>query len=161
MLALSVPAALVALAVAVLSGSAPLSLSGFVDNPVGATVLWLYVPLYVSLLPLAIFHEWNVRSRRKVVGNLSDSLRKLSSANDTGMTLLESLAVVADTSSGKLAEEFETIHAKVDYGTSMRAALIEFNNRYHIPRLARTIKLVTKAQEASNRITAVERTAVI
>ena len=158
-LALSVPAALVALAVAVLSGSAPLSLSGFVDNPVGATVLWLYVPLYVSLLPLAIFHEWNVRSRRKVVGNLSDSLRKLSSANDTGMTLLESLAVVADTSSGKLAEEFETIHAKVDYGTSMRAALIEFNNRYHIPRLARTIKLVTKAQEASNRITAVLSTA--
>ena len=75
------------------------------------------------------------------------------------MTLLESLAVVADTSSGKLAEEFETIHAKVDYGTSMRAALIEFNNRYHIPRLARTIKLVTKAQEASNRITAVLSTA--
>ena len=158
-LALSVPAAIVSVGVAVLSGSAPLSLSGFIDNPVGATVIWLYVPLYVAFLPLAVFHEWNVRARRKIVGNLSDSLRKLSSANDTGMTLLESFAVVADTSSGKLAEEFETIHAKVDYGTSMRGALIEFNNSYHIPRLARTVKLITKAQEASGRLTDVLSTA--
>ena len=158
-LALSVPASLALLGVAVLSGSAPTTLSGFIDNPVGGTVIWLYVPLYVTFLPLAVFHEWNVRSRRKIVGNLSDSLRKLSSANDTGMTLLESFSIVADTSSGKLSEEFETIHAKVDYGTSMRAALIEFSNRYHIPRLARTIKLVTKAQEASNQITAVLSTA--
>jgi flagellar protein FlaJ len=75
------------------------------------------------------------------------------------MTLLESFAVVADSSPGKLAEEFDAIHAKVDYGTSMRAALVEFNNEYHIPRLARTIKLITKAQEASNRITAVLSTA--
>ena len=158
-LALSVPASLALLGVAVLSGSAPTTLSGFIDNPVGGTVIWLYVPLYVTFLPLAVFHEWDVRSRRKIVGNLSDSLRKLSSANDTGMTLLESFSIVADTSSGKLSEEFETIHAKVDYGTSMRAALIEFSNRYHIPRLARTIKLVTKAQEASNQITAVLSTA--
>ncbi|MFT4880623.1 MAG: flagellar protein FlaJ, partial [Salinirussus sp.] len=110
-------------------------------------------------VPLAVFYEWNVRSRRGVLGSLSDNLRKLASANDTGMTLLESVRVVSDTSSGKLADEFETMHAKVNYGTSLKEALREFNNSYHIPRLARTVKLIGEAQEASHQIQDVLSTA--
>jgi flagellar protein FlaJ len=106
-----------------------------------------------------IFYEWNVRSRKGVVGQLSENLRKLSSANDTGMTLLESMKVVSDTSSGKLSSEFETMYAKVNYGTSLKDAMREFNNKYHIPRLARTVKLISKAQEASSQIEDVLTTA--
>jgi flagellar protein FlaJ len=113
----------------------------------------------VTLVPLAVFHEWNARSRGAVISDLSDNLRKLSSANDTGLTLLESLRTVADTSSGRLSREFDTIYAKVQYGMSLNEALVEFNNKYHIPRLSRTVKLVGKAQEASNRITRVLTTA--
>jgi flagellar protein FlaJ len=100
-----------------------------------------------------------MRTRKGITAKLSDNLRKLSSANDTGMTLLESLKVVSDTSSGKLADEFEIMYTKVNYGTSLKTALREFNNRYHIPRLARTVKLISKAQEASSQITAVLTTA--
>lgn len=158
-LALSVPATLALLGVAVSSGAAPLSWGGFVDAPVWATFVWVYVPVYMICVPLAAFREWNVRSRTAITGSLSDTLRKLSSANDTGMTLLESVRVVAETSSGKLAREFEVIHTKVAYGTSLQGALVEFNNEYHIPRLARTVKLISKAQEASSQITAVLTTA--
>lgn len=147
------------LAVAIVSGVAPLSWQAFIDAPVWGTVLWVYVPAYVICIPLAVFREWNVRSRNVIIGGLSDDLRKLSSTNDTGMTLLDSIRVVADTSSGTLARKFERMYTKVDYGTSIKAALIEFNNEYHIPRLARTVKLITKAQEASNRITGVLTTA--
>ncbi|WP_336363323.1 type II secretion system F family protein [Halalkalicoccus salilacus] len=158
-LALTVPAAIVLVGAAVGAGSAPLSWQGFVDTPVWGTFVWVYLPLYVICVPLAVFREWNVRSRMAIVDDLSDDLRKLSSANDTGMTLLESIRVVADTSSGKLAREFDVMYAKVDYGTSLRDALVEFNNRYHVPRLARTVKLISKAQEASSQITAVLTTA--
>jgi flagellar protein FlaJ len=158
-LALTVPAALVALGGAVAVGAAPLTWDGMVANPVGSTVFWYYVPVYVVTVPLAVFHEWNVRSRTAVTAKLSDNLRKLSSANDTGQTLLESVKTVADTSSGKLADEFEVMYAKVHYGMSLRDALVEFNNRYHIPRLARTVKLISKAQEASSQITDVLTTA--
>ena len=123
------------------------------------TFMWIYVPIYVNLLPLGIFYEWNLRTRRSVVGNLSENLRKLASANDTGMTLLESIRVVADTSSGRMADELETMHAKVNYGTNLKNALREFNNRYHIPRLARTVKLISEAQEASSQIQDVLSTA--
>lgn len=158
-LLLTIPAAIALVGVAVAAGTAPLSWAGFVASPVWGTFLWVYAPVYVVCVPLAAFREWNVRSRTTITNSLSDSLRKLSSANDTGMTLLESIRMVAETSSGKLAREFETIHAKVAYGTSLKGALIEFNNAYHIPRLARTVTLISKAQEASSQITAVLTTA--
>ncbi|KAB1196614.1 MULTISPECIES: type II secretion system F family protein [Haloferax] len=158
-LALSVPASMVILAVAVIGGSAPTSWDGMVSQPIWGTVIWFYVPVYLLTIPLAVFHEWNVHSRSAITGKLSDNLRKLSSANDTGQTLLESFDTVADTSSGKLADEFEVMYAKVNYGMSLREALVEFNNKYHIPRLARTVKLITKAQEASSQITEVLTTA--
>ncbi|MFB6146821.1 MAG: type II secretion system F family protein [Halobacteriaceae archaeon] len=158
-LGLTFPASLALIGAALLTGQAPTTFDGFRDQPVWGTFVYVYLPIYVNLLPLAVFREWNVRSRRRIVGNLSDNLRKLSSANDTGLTLLESIKTVADTSSGRLGREFDVMHAKVQYGMSLREALIEFNNKYHIPRLARTVKLISKAQEASSQITEVLSTA--
>jgi flagellar protein FlaJ len=158
-LAITVPLAFVVLGASVALGVAPLSWDAMVDRPVGSTFFWFYVPVYVTAFPLMVFYEWNVRSRSAVTNKLSDNLRKLSSANDTGQTLLESIRTVSDTSSGKLADEFEVMYAKVNYGMSLRAALVEFNNKFHMPRLARTVKLISKAQEASSQITDVLSTA--
>jgi flagellar protein FlaJ len=164
-LALTVPAALVIVAVALVSGQAPTAWgpaddpASMMAQPVWGTFVYVYLPAYIVLLPLAVFYEWNVRSRNAVIRDLSDNLRKLSSANDTGLTLLESLDTVSETSSGKISREFESMHAKVNYGMSLKEALVEFNNKYHIPRLARTVKLISKAQEASSQITDVLTTA--
>jgi flagellar protein FlaJ len=158
-LGLTVPLAAVAVGVILASGLAPTSFDGMVASPVWGTFVYAYLPLYLIFVPLAVFREWNVRSRGRVTAKLSDNLRKLSSTNDTGLTLLESIKTVADTTSGQLGEEFETMYAKVNYGMSLKEALIEFNNKYHIPRLARTVKLISKAQEASSEITAVLSTA--
>ncbi|AFK18884.1 flagella assembly protein j [Haloferax mediterranei ATCC 33500] len=158
-LTLTVPAAAVLLAIGVVGGTAPTTWDGMIAKPVWGTFIWFYVPVYLIAVPLTAFHEWSVHSRSAITGKLSDNLRKLSSANDTGQTLLESIKTVSDTSSGKLADEFEVMYAKVHYGMSLREALVEFNNKYHIPRLARTVKLITKAQEASSQITEVLTTA--
>jgi len=158
-LGLTVPIAIAAVGWAVVTGLVPLSVEGMKENAVRGTFLTVYVPLYVTLVPIAVFYEWNVRSRGAVISDLSDNLRKLSSANDTGLTLLESIKTVADTSTGALARELDTVYAKVQYGMSLKDALVEFNNDYHIPRLARTVKLVSKAQEASSQITSVLTTA--
>ena len=158
-LAMTVPAAVVLVTVAAISGTAPTTFQGLIDRAVLGTFLWFYMPVYIVVTPLAVFHSWNVRSRSAVTGKLSDNLRKLSSANDTGQTLLESIQTVSDTSSGKLSDEFEIMYAKVNYGMSLRDAMVEFNNKYHIPRLARTVKLISEAQEASSQITDVLTTA--
>jgi len=158
-LGVTVPMTIVALLVTVLLVPVPTTLDGMINSPVWSTFVWVYIPLYINLLPLAVFYEWNVRSRKTIIGSLSENLRKLASANDTGMTLLESVQVVSTTSAGKLSEEFEVMHAKVNYGTSLKDALREFNNKYHVPRLARTVKLISEAQEASSQIQDVLSTA--
>ncbi|MBX0284859.1 type II secretion system F family protein [Haloarcula salinisoli] len=158
-LGLTIPLSVLALVVSIVAGEAPLSISGMEANPVSGTFFWVYVPMYINFIPLAVFYEWNQRSRKAIIGNLSENLRKLASANDTGMTLLESIKVVSETSAGKLSDEFETMHAKVNYGTSLKDALREFNNKYHVPRMARTVKLIAEAQEASSQIQDVLSTA--
>ncbi|GAB7093387.1 type II secretion system F family protein [Halolamina litorea] len=158
-LVLSVPTAAAVVGMLFLDGSAPTAWEGMIANPIWGTVVWFYIPAYMTLIPLAVFYEWNGLTRRSITGKLSENLRKLSSANDTGQTLLESIQTVSDTSTGKLADEFEVMYAKVNYGMSLREAMVEFNNKYHIPRLARTIKLIAEAQEASSQITDVLSTA--
>jgi len=158
-LGLTVPISIFTLVLSIVLGWAPLTLAGLQVNPVSGTFFWVYVPMYTNFIPLAVFYEWNVRSRKAIISDLSDNLRKLASANDTGMTLLESIRVVSDTSAGKLSEELETMHAKVNYGTSLKDALREFNNKYHVPRMARTVKLIAEAQEASSQIQDVLSTA--
>jgi flagellar protein FlaJ len=158
-LALTVPTAAVVVGLFVANGAVPMSWDGMIAKPVWGTFVWVYIPVYLVVLPLAVFYEWNGYTRRSITGKLSENLRKLSSANDTGQTLLESVQTVSDTSTGKLADEFEVMYAKVNYGMSLREALVEFNNKYHIPRLARTVKLIAEAQEASSQITDVLSTA--
>src|SRR6056297_824365 len=158
-LVVTLPIALLIVVTAIVTGSAPTSWGQLLAKAIRGTVIYLYLPLYITTIPLAIFREWNVRHRNAVLNQLSEDLRKLASSNDTGLTLLESLKAVSDTTSGKLARECEMMHTKVNFGMSLKEALIEFNNKYHIPRLARTTRLITEAQEASNQISAVLRTA--
>ena len=158
-LAFTVPVTTVIVGNAVLAGIAPTTVDGLMESTIWGAFLYVYLPLYLIGVPLAVFREWNVRSRNRITNKLSDNLRKLSSANDTGMTFLDSVESVSDTTTGKLGREFEVMHTKVNYGTSLKRALVEFNNKYHIPRLARTVKLISKAQEASSQITAVLTTA--
>ncbi|PSQ16621.1 flagella assembly protein j [Halobacteriales archaeon QS_8_69_73] len=126
----------------------------FIERPLSSVVVT--VPVAAALV------AWlGLRQRRRLglLDELSEALRKLSSANDTGMNLLESFRNVAETSTGKLAREFERIHVTVNYGADLKRALIAFNNRYRVPRMARTVNLIAEAQEASSQISDVLRTA--
>ena len=158
-LAVTVPVA-VAVVVAIVSVDlAPTTWSGLTEMPVWGTFVYAYLPMYIVLLPLGAFDHLNRRRRFVILEDLSEALRKLSSANDTGLNLLESFRNVAETSTGKLAREFERIHTTVNYGGDLKRALIAFNNRYEVPRMARTVNLIAEAQEASSEISDVLRTA--
>ena len=158
-LAITVPAAFGFVTVAVVTGSVPVSWSGVIERPVWSTIVYAYIPLFGVCIPFSVFWEWSHRRRRAVLKDLSENLRKLASANATGLTLLESIKVVADTTPGKLGEEFDTMYAKSKYGMHLKEALVVFNNKYHIPRLARTVMLIAKAQEISSQISSVLSTA--
>jgi flagellar protein FlaJ len=72
-LGVTVPLTLLLLGAAIVTGAAPMSIAALQNRIIWGTFLWIYMPIYVNLLPLAIFHSWNIRSRRAVLGNLSEN----------------------------------------------------------------------------------------
>lgn len=155
----TVPLAIVFMTLMLYFGMAPTSMDAFIEGAVWGSLVYFYIPAYLVGFPLMIFHEWSQRYRYSVVSRLSETLRKLANANDTGLTLLESVENVSENSRGRLSDEFRIIHQKVKFGMTVKQAFIEFNNKYQIPRLARTTRLIVKAQETSDEITDVLKTA--
>lgn len=158
-LAFTIPATIAFYAAMITTNSLVLDWGYHQEHYVWQTFLGFYAPMFMNMVPYAIFYEWNVRSRQGIMKTLTEDLRKLANTNETGQPLLESMRVTARDSDSILGNEFMKMYKKVEYGRSLKPALIEFNNDYRIPRLARTVKLVTKAQEASSQITDVLKTA--
>ncbi len=158
-LMITVPLTLVIMIGLVLTGIAQPGIDAMVDDPYVQTVMWVYVPVLINCIPLAIFYEWNLRTRGKITDTLTEDIRKLANANETGQPILEAMRMSASGQNTLLAQEFRQMYKKTKFGTNLSPALIEFNNRYRIPRLARVVKLMQKAQEASSNITEVLRTA--
>jgi len=158
-LGITIPASLLMIVLFVAVGVAEPSFSTMTTNSYVQTVLWFYLPAFVIISPLAFFTEWNRRTRGKITNTLTSDLRKLKNANETGQPLLEAIRITAEGKDTVLADEFNTMYKKTQFGTSLSPALIEFNNKYKIPRIARTVKLIEKAQEASSNITQVLQTA--
>jgi flagellar protein FlaJ len=151
-LGFTVPIALIWVVVAILMGWGTPSIEAFKDTPwLNTTVLWV-IPLFIITIPLSIFHEIKSRRESKIIRELPETLKKLQSANDTGMTLNESILLVSQTSSGVLSRELKRVHNEITWNTDLNDALISFANRMRIPRLCRTIKLITKANESSGQI---------
>lgn len=135
------------------------SISGFIERPYIHTVIWVYLPLLINLIPMSIFYEWNRRTKGRITDTLTEDLRKLANANETGQPLLEAIRITSLGQNSLLAQELERVYKKTLFGTSLSSALVEFNNRYSRPRLARNIKLIQEAQEASSNIVDVLKTA--
>lgn len=158
-LGLSIPSAAVTMMLFLATGIATTSVQGFVSAPFVQTFVWLYVPIFIILVPYAIFYEWHQRTIGKVTDTLTKNLRKLANANETGQPLLEAIRITSKGGDSVFEEELEQMYKKTKFGTGLSAAIVEFNNRYSIPRLSRSMKLIQKAQEASSNITPVLKTA--
>jgi flagellar protein FlaJ len=156
---LTAPLALGGIGIAIITGAVPTRWEAFTTAPIVGTAVYYYIPLYVIGGPLAAAYLWNSRHYQTVSGNLTDHLRKISSANDTGQTLLESFNSVADNSTDQFAADLGKVAEKVKYGGSVRRSLIELNNKHADPELARIIRLITKAHETSGQISDVLSTA--
>jgi len=151
-LGFTVPLALVFFVVSVVLGLGELSVEAFKSNPISNTTYLWVIPLMIVTVPLSIFHEMKSRRESKIIRELPETLKKLASANETGMTLNESLLLVSETSSGVLSQELKKVHNEIQWDTSLNDAMIGMANRLEIPRLSRTIKLITKANESSGNI---------
>ena len=158
-LAVTVPLAGLSLAVLLAQGVAEPSRAAMEQRTLGQSFVWFGLPLLTTGLPLAVFYEWRARTVATVTDTLTSDLRKLANANATGQPLLESIRITGEDNDSRLGRELTRMYKRVTFGSSLGTVLIEFNNRYRIPRLARSVTLVERAQETSDQITDVLTTA--
>jgi len=156
---LTVPIAIMTVGALIATGNIRLSRTALVTDAYTQTIMLVYVPLLIVLTPLALFYEWNRLTQGEILDTLTEDIRKLSNANETGQPVIESLLISAQGNDSRLTDEFLSAYKKTRFGVDLSAALIALNNKYARPRLARVIKLINKAQEASSNITEVLTTA--
>lgn len=108
--------------------------------------------LIIVLAPLTFFHETKNMRERKIAAEMPDFLKKLASTNETGMTLTQSIGLIANSNFGTLSKEVHKVNKDLQWGTDVNTSLKRFANSLKTSSATRTITLITKASESSGDI---------
>jgi len=148
-LALTVPLALLAAVIVVLTGLAEPSLDGFVDSPVATATLLVVVPFLVVAAPLSYFHERRRARENALASRMPDTLNILSSANKMGVSLVDALGLVSRATTGTISEEVRRVRNDVMWNDDVSGALEKFGYRLRVPQLVRTTRLLSEGISSS------------
>jgi flagellar protein FlaJ len=108
--------------------------------------------IFIALIPLAYFYERKNHRERKIASEMPDFLKKLSSTNETGMTLTQSINLISNSNFGRLSAEVQKMHRDMQWGTDVSTALKRFANGLRTNASTKVITLITKASASSGDI---------
>ncbi len=108
--------------------------------------------LFILIVPLSVFHEIKTRRKKKLENSFPDFLKKLASTNETGMTLRDSIRLMAKSNTDTLSREIRKIWHDIFWGLEINDGLIRFANRLKTQVVTRSMSLITKANESSGDI---------
>lgn len=123
----------------------PAQLVDFIDDK-------LVLSLFIILIPLAIFHEIKNMKKKRIENNFPDMLKKLAITNETGITLRDSIQLMARSDTNILSKEIKKIWNDITWGLEINDSLIRFANRLRTQVITRSLSLITKANESSGDI---------
>jgi flagellar protein FlaJ len=138
------PIVLIYLIISMFQGMKAPDFIDFIDNKV-------VFAIYIIVIPLMIFHEYKKGKEERIGAQIPDFLKKLASTNETGMTLRDSIRLMTRSDSG-LGKEIKKIWNDMEWGLSINESLRRFANRTRTHIVARSVTLITKANESSGDI---------
>ncbi len=143
-LGLTAPLALIYLFLAIFHGIRKPDFIDYIDDK----IVFIF---YIMVVPLALFYEYKKRREEWIQSHFPDFLKKLASTNETGMTLAESIQLLTRADLG-LSKEIKKVWNDINWGVSVSEALKRFANRVRTHLVARSITLLTHANESSGDI---------
>jgi len=146
-LALTVPAAAGVIAALWLGGTS--GVGGGKNGLVGPTIVVGVVPFLVVAVPLTVFYELERVRTARVSKRFPDTLNILASANQMGIDLTEALGLVSRWSEGALAREMRRVRNDIRWNHDVEQALLAMGNRLGVPRVMRTMKLLSKGSQST------------
>jgi flagellar protein FlaJ len=143
-LIITMPIALIYLTITLVNSLKSVNIVDYMDDSV-------VYSFYIVAIPLLIFHEYKKGWEEKIQSQFPDFLKKLASTNETGMTLRDSIKLMTRTDLG-MGKEIKKIYNDIDWALTINESLRRFANRVRTHVVARSITLVTKANESSGDI---------
>ncbi len=140
-LIITMPIALIYLIISIVSSLKDPKFMDIIDDKIVFTV-------FIIIIPLMFFHEYKRGWEDKIQSQIPDFLKKLASTNETGMTLRESIRIMTKSDIG-MGKEIKKIWNDIEWGLSINEALKRFANRVRTHIVARSVTLLTKANESS------------
>lgn len=120
---------------------------------------YVFFGILTAIIPLALFFEIKSRRLKKLERSVPDLLKRLASTNETGMTLQESIKLIAKTETDEISKEVKKVWRDIIWGLDINDGLIRFANRLRTQVVSRSFTLITKANESSGDIGEVLRVA--
>jgi len=158
-LTVTVPVAVIFVISAVITDNIVFNIEYMIDNAYIVTLLGFYIPVVVIFGPYVYFFETEIFRKGRISDGFTNALNKLANTNEQGISLRKSMLITSEGSTSKLADEFETMYKKQEFGVPLGKSIIETNNKYQVPRLARLFRIIKSAQDISNNINEVLKTA--
>ncbi len=110
------------------------------------------VALLIILIPYAVFYTMWSQRIRGMESLIPDFLDRMAGINEVGLTLTQSITIMARANLGLLAYEIKHIQRDILWGANFSDALVRFELRVRTALIARTVTLITKASTMSSSI---------
>ena len=145
--ALTLPLALVFVAVTVLTGVA--TPGDMQDAPIATTSMLVVYPFLILVGPVTLFYELKQSRENAIRDRLPAALNVLSSANRMGIPFPESLDLLSRYTRGALAREFRLTRNDLFWSNDLQRSLLAMANRIDISQVSRTVKLIADGARSS------------
>jgi flagellar protein FlaJ len=107
---------------------------------------------FIILTPFVFFYEAKSRKEKKLKGEIPGFLHRLALTNEIGMTIPESIELMAKQETGIMTDEIRKIQRDLNWGLSVQDAFARFANRLRVGAVSRTVKLLIEALKSSGNI---------
>ncbi|MDY7082004.1 MAG: type II secretion system F family protein, partial [Halobacteria archaeon] len=109
----------------------------------------------IAMFVYAVFYQVRYEYLRSIEDKLPEFLGRLANINQAGVPLSQSLLSLEDTDVGALNEHVERLVRDIRWNATVRDALNRFDRSIESPEVTRAVVLLTKASEASGRVSEV------
>lgn len=126
--------------------------SSFETNPILVWVAQVGVPIFITIIPPAIFQELKARRQNEIFSGLDSLMKAIKQSIKTGQTIDDSLESYESNASEYLQRELNRTTNHINWFNDIDEALVMLNNRIKIPEFTRTMTMVITSNRISGDI---------
>jgi len=112
----------------------------------------LIIALLFVLAPFGISHLFWQKRAMAIEASIPEFLNRLSGINQVGLTLAQAITILVKADLGVLSYEIKKIKRDIEWGATVRDALVRFEERVQTPTIARAVTLITTAGQMTGSI---------